>query len=180
MEQASKSGSGIVTLDATEEYTPLNVTAWSATAAQMEQIYGRLYTFYRTPKAVVDNTATEQQVQNFLESRIEWRWRMMSEAFTFALFSRREQDFGNRILFFGGAAAGASMRTRLDILRETKETGELTTNERRELLGFGPVDGGDERMVSLNFVKSADQSLYQLGAPAEPVSNLDAEDDKEE
>lgn len=176
--EAAEDGSGIIVMDSTESYTPVSVPTWAASAEQMDKVEQRLYTFWRTPKSVVDNTANEQTIQNFLESRIEWRWKMLSEAFTFALFTRREQDFGNRIVLFGGAAAGASMGTRLKILAETKETGELTTNERRELLGFGPVDGGDERVVSLNFVKATDQSRYQLGeAEPEPesVPNLDTE-----
>lgn len=58
---------------------------------------------------------------------------------------------------------GSSIETRVRVLEATKETGELTTNERRELLGFAPVADGNDRQVSLNFVKAKDQSKYQKG-----------------
>ena len=39
----------------------------------------------------------------------------------------------------------------------------MTINEYRELMYYGPVEDGDVRMVSLNYVKAGDQSLYQIG-----------------
>ena len=43
------------------------------------------------------------------------------------------------------------------------DRGALTINEYRELMYYGPVEGGDVRLVSLNYVKAGDQSLYQVG-----------------
>lgn len=162
MKSAAKSG-GIVTLDSTEDYTPLNVTAWAANAAQTKQMSDRLFAYWRTPLEVVGNTASEQTMQNYYDSIIEPRWQAMSAAFTAALFSSGEQNTGNRILMFGGAATGASWSTKLAIVTNTKEMGLLTVNEYRELLGYAPVEDGDERLVSLNYVKSSDQSKYQTG-----------------
>ena len=58
---------------------------------------------------------------------------------------------------------GASLSTCVQVLNATKDTGELTTNERREILGYPPVDGGDVRQVSLNYVSADSQKEYQLG-----------------
>lgn len=167
MNEAAKSGNGIVGLDASEEYIPLNVASWSANSLQMKQIAGRLYGYWRTPEDVVNNTASEQTIQNFYDSVIETLWAEMEQAFTAALFSRRELDVGNRILIYSGAATGASWATKLNILNTTKECGELTINERRELLGYAPVEDGDERQVSLNYVRAKDQSKYQTGADSD-------------
>ena len=59
------------------------------------------------------------------------------------------------------------MQTRINLLNATRETGELTPNERRELMGYPPIEGGDERLVSLNYVKAKDQSKYQTGEEGE-------------
>lgn len=154
---------GIVPIDAMEDYIPLEPRLWAANAAQMKQITDRVYTFWRTPEEVVRNTATEQMMQNYYDSIIEPVWAEMSDAFTNALFTRREQDFGNKIIITSGAATGASWQTKLNIVRDTKEQGLLTTNEYRELLGYSPVEDGDERFVSLNYIKSSDMSKYQTG-----------------
>lgn len=163
MKEAAKDG-GVVSLDGTEEYTPLNVTAWSANAAQTKLITDRIYTFWRTPEEVVRNTASEQIMQNYYDSIIEPAWDELASACTDALFTRREQGFGNRMIVYSGAATGASWQTKLNIISQTKEQGLLTKNEYRELLGYGPTEDGDESFVSLNYVKSSDQSLYQVGS----------------
>lgn len=162
---------GIVALDATEAYTPLNVTTWATDADQMKQLEERLYTFWRTPADVVKNTATEQTMMNYFDAIVEPFWEEMGEAFTRALFTRREQDFGNAIIVTSGAATGASWGTKLNIINSTKEVGLLTKNQYLELLGYPPTEDGDVSYVSLNYIKSTDMSKYQVGE--EPAAGGD-------
>ena len=154
---------GIVALDATEAYTPLSVTTWAADANQMKELEERLYTFWRTPEDVVKNTAKEQTMMNYFDAIVEPFWEEMGEAFTRALFTRREQDFGNAIIVTSSAATGASWQTKLNIINNTKEIGLLTKNQYLELLGYPPIDDGDVSYVSLNYIKSTDMSRYQVG-----------------
>ena len=58
---------------------------------------------------------------------------------------------------------GTSLQTRINIISQSKEIGILTINEQRELLGYPPVEGGDIRQVSLNYINADDQSEYQSG-----------------
>lgn len=162
IEEAAKKG-GIVGIDATEEYTPLTVTAYSANAAQMKEINNRIYTYLRTSEKIVQNNYTEQEGMAWYEGKIEPIWEMMAEAFSNAYFTEREKEVGNRLIVSGGIMMGTSIDTRVKVLDATKEAGELTTNERRELLGYPPVADGDVRQVSLNFIKSTDQGEYQVG-----------------
>ena len=161
MKLAAKNG-GVVASDSMEEYTPINVTPYSTNAATTGLITNRLYAFYQTPLEVVNNTATEQTMQNYYSAVIEPWWQGFAQALTSALFTRKARDYGNKIVIYGAELAGASWQTKLNILDKVKETGDLTRNERREILGYAPVDGGDEFEVSLNFVKDSDQSAYQM------------------
>ena len=43
------------------------------------------------------------------------------------------------------------------------DRGAITINQYLELMYYPPIEGGDVRMVSLNYVKVDDQSLYQTG-----------------
>lgn len=169
--QSAEETGGIVALDATEAYTPLNVTTWATDAEQMKQLEERLYTFWRTPADVVKNTATEQTMMNYFDAIVEPFWEEMGEAFTRALFTRREQDFGNAIIVTSGAATGASWGTKLNIINSTKEVGLLTKNQYLELLGYPPTEDGDVSYVSLNYIKSTDMSKYQVGE--EPAAGGD-------
>ena len=73
---------------------------------------------------------------------IEPRWMQMGQALTQLLFTKKERNrtFGNQMIVAGGEAYGASWQTKLKILDSTVQTGELTVNERRELLGYSPVE----------------------------------------
>ena len=168
--QHAANNGGVIGVDSMEEYIPLNVEPWSANAAQMKAIRDRILMYWRVSEAVLTSNYTENQGQAFYESVIEPRLIQLGQALTNACFTQSERDHGNRIIFNSSSVMSASLQTRINLLNATRETGELTPNERRELIGFPPVEGGDERLVSLNYVKAKDQSKYQTGeaTPNEP------------
>lgn len=169
---------GVLVLDSTEDYKPADFSTWTANAAQIKEITERIYTYWRTPQDVVNNTASEQTMQNYLDSVVEPVWEEIGEAFTKALFTTREQDFGNRIMVYSGVASGASWQTKLNILQNTKDIGILSVNQQLELLGYPPVEDGDKRYMSLNYVDVDKITDYQLGKIGE--KDPDADDSKNE
>lgn len=158
--EAAEQG-GVVGLDSMEEYTPLTVNAYSANAAQMQGINNRFYSYYRTPEEIVQGKYSEQTGLAWYESKIEPLWEMFAEAVSNAYFTNREVGHGNKIVVSGGVLMGTSYKTRVDIINQTKEIGVLSINEQRELLGYGPVEGGDIRQVSLNYINADKQDEYQ-------------------
>lgn len=159
---AAKNG-GIVAVDSMEDFTPISVDAKSANAAQMSVINNRIYTYLRTSEKIVQNTYSEQEGQAWHEGKIEPIWKLFAEAVTNAYYTQHEIECGNKMVMTGMATMGMSIASVVNILNATKETGELTTNERRELLGLAPIEGGDIRQVSLNFVTATNQDNYQKG-----------------
>lgn len=154
---------GVVGIDSMEEYTPIAVTPWSATSDQFKDIRDSILRYWRISEPILTSNYTEEQGQAFYESVIEPLLIQLSQALTNALFTQREKDIGHRIIFNSASVMSASLQTRIKLLEATKLTGELTINERRELMGYPPVEGGDERLVSLNYIKATDQSKYQTG-----------------
>ena len=161
-EEAAKKG-GIVGIDSMEEYTSLNVTPYSANAPQMKAVRDNLFTYWRSNENIIKSQYSEQEGHAFAESVIEPNWQRMSEAFTNVCFTQGERDAGNRIIFTGGVLMGTSYDTRIKIIKDTRELGLLTINEQRELLGYDPIEGGDKRLVSLNFINADKQDEYQTG-----------------
>lgn len=164
--KAAQNG-GIVGVDSMEEYTPLSVTPWSANASQMKDIRSGILRYFRISEAILTSDYTESQGQAFYESIIEPLLLQFSQALTNACFSQRERDEGNRIVFNSSSVMSANLATKINLLRETKDTGELTKNERRELIGYPPTEDGDKAQVSLNYVIDKDQSKYQTGKEEE-------------
>ena len=56
-----------------------------------------------------------------------------------------------------------SIKTKIALIEMGMDRGLLTINEGRTILNMGAVDGGDKRLVSLNFVDADKQNLYQVG-----------------
>lgn len=165
-ESAAKKG-GIVGVDSMEEYTPLDVKPWSATALQMKDIRDNLLRYWRISDEILMSKYKEDEWQAFFESVIEPRLIQMGQAFTNACFTQREKDAGNRIVFVSSVLMNTSMATKVNILNASREIGLFTKNELREMFGYSPIEGGDEAQVSLNYVKATDQSKYQTGEPEE-------------
>lgn len=161
-QDAAESG-GIITVDSMEDFVPINLTNYAANSSQMKETTNRIYSYFRTPEEIVQSRYSESAGQAWYESVIEPLWMAFSQALTNACFTQREKDVGNRLVVNGGIMMGTSLQTRVNIISQTKEMGVLTINEQRELLGYPPIEGGDIRQVSLNYINSEDQSAYQKG-----------------
>ena len=156
-QKAAKEG-GILGVDAMEDFTPLNVTPWSANAAQMKEVRENLFYYWRINPA------------------IEPLLTQMAQAFTNACFTQRERDVGNKIIFNSSTLIYASMAEKVQLVSTTREIGMMTPNEQRELFGLPPVEGGDERVLSLNYIKQSDMSKYQTGEDPDDNTPTDPDD----
>lgn len=161
-QDAAENG-GIVGIDAMEEYTPLNVSAWSANAAQMKEVRESILRYWRISESILRSDYTEAQWQSFYESIVEPLLIQMGQAFTNVCFTQTERDHGNRIIFNTSVLMNTAMTTKVSIITASREIGLFTRNELREMFGYSPIEGGDEIEVSLNYVKATDQSKYQTG-----------------
>lgn len=169
-EAAARSG-GIIATDPTESYTPLSVTAYSANAAQMRLVRENLFIYFRTGEDIVKNAASPESRKAWMDSVINPIWEMMGQAFTNACFTQRERDMGNRIVFSGDLLSTSSDSTKIQLIQAVKEIGLLSANEIREMFGMAPIEGGDVRQVSLNYVNALNQNQYQVGEDNKEVNN---------
>lgn len=161
--RAAQNG-GIVAIDSMEDFHPLDISPNAANAAQMKEINNRIYTYLRTSEKIVQNCYSEQEGMAWREGKIEPIWNLFAEAVSAVYYTKHERECGNKMIMTGGVMMGMSVNSIVQILTVTKETGELTTNERRELIGYPPIEGADTRQVSLNFVSADNQNNYQGGA----------------
>ncbi|MCL2695434.1 MAG: phage portal protein [Clostridiales bacterium] len=170
MKKAAEEG-GVVGVDLADEYVPITTRAYSLDSAQMKDIRDGLYRYWRTSENIIKSDYTESQWQAWYESVIEPRLTQMGQALTNVCFSQTERDHGNRILFYSSPLLHASVQTKINIVRASREIGLLTTNELRELFGYAPVEDGDVRQISLNYTKDSNQDAYQLGDTGEEDTN---------
>ena len=158
-----KNGSGIAPMDNTSDYKELHVDNTTFDAAQMQMARDNIYKYFGVSEKLINGTYDESEFIAFYESVIEPLAVKLSQAFTVALFTKKEQGHGNEILFETNRLNYISVASKINIAKQLLPAGILTINDARELFGYAPVPDGDERIVSLNYIKASDQSKYQTG-----------------
>ena len=155
---------GIAAIDNTIEFKEIAQKAPNIPTNQITFLRDNVYRYYGVNEKVLTSTLSDQEWISFYENVIEPIAIQLSYEFTFKLLTQREIGYGNKVEFVANLLQYATLQTRDTIGGNMFDRGALTINEYRELMYYGPVEDGDVRMVSLNYVKAGDQSLYQVGS----------------
>lgn len=166
---------GIAALDSTMEFKEISQRTANVPTGQITFLRDNVYRYYGVNEKVLTSTMTDQEWISFYENVIEPISIQLGYEFTYKLLTPREIGYGNKIEFTANLLQYATLQTRDVVGGNMFDRGALTINEYRELMYYGPVEGGDVRMVSLNYVKSGDQSLYQVGESGEEETLQDKE-----
>lgn len=164
---------GVAALDAKAEYIPLNNDPKIINAAQMKELRDAVYRYFGVNENIVMGKYNEDEWDAFYESTIEPLAVQMSLEFTSKLFTEREIGFGNEIIFESNRLQYASTRTKTSLISALMPLGVFTVNEIREILNLSPVEGGEKRLVSLNFINAQLQDAYQLGGDTQQAEDGD-------
>lgn len=154
---------GIAGLDNSFEFKEINQQPRQIPTQQVSFFRDNIYRYYGVNEKILTGAYTETEWNSFYESVIEPIAIQLSLEFTFKVFTERERGFGNKIVFAANRLQYASLQTRATIGKDYFDRGAITINEYRELIYLPAIEGGDIRMISLNYVKTTDQSAYQTG-----------------
>lgn len=158
-------GSGIGSLDNRGKFQQLTTDTQTFESGQMKFARDNLYKYFGVSEEIVSGKFKEEEYQAFYESVIAPIAIKLSQEFTEKIFTPKERGFGNEIVFEGNRLAYMSTASKVKIAEAMIPAGAIKRNEIRELFGYAGLPGkeGEEIVVSLNYVKAKDQSLYQTG-----------------
>lgn len=158
-------GSGIGSLDNRGKFQQLTTDTQTFETGQMKFARDNLYKYFGVSEEIVSGKYTEEEFQAFYESVIAPIAVKLSQEFTEKLFTPKERGFGNEVIFEANRIAYMSTSSKVKIAQAMIPAGAIKRNEIRELFGYAGLPGkeGEEIVVSLNYVKVKDQSLYQTG-----------------
>jgi HK97 family phage portal protein len=154
---------GIAGLDNSMDFKEISQTAPTIPVVQSQFLRDNVYRYYGVNEKILTSSFNEAEWNSFYENVIEPISIQLSLEFTFKLLTEREIGFGNRVIFTANRLQYATLQTRMTIGGALYDRGIITINELRELMYYEPIEGGDVRMISLNYVNTDDQSLYQVG-----------------
>lgn len=161
-ESVESGGSSIVPVDLKADYVPLSVDPKLVDSNTLTFLQKKIITYFGVSDAIFDNKYNENEYNAFYEGVIEGIAIALSEAFSKALLTRSQLEHGEQIIFYSERLQYASWNTKVQAIEKLMGLGILSLNESRALLGFEPIEGGNRRLQSLNYVDADKANDYQL------------------
>lgn len=134
---------GIASLDATQEFTPINMNPTIAGADTLKVFKDDVQKYYGVSDKMLKSECTPEELEVFYESKIEPFLVDLSTALTAATFTDKELGFKNKIEYESNRMQYASLATKLQMV-DLVDRGVITPNEYRLVLNLAPYEGGDE------------------------------------
>lgn len=154
--------SAIVPTDLKGEFVPLNIDPKIIDKDTMQFLQDKVLSWYGVSVPILTGKFTDEEYQSFYEITLEPILISLGQAFSKCLFSDRELDVGNEMIFYQRDMMYLSTKSKLDLLKITGEQGLLKDNQKLALLGYPPIDGGDRITQSLNYIDRSIINTYQL------------------
>jgi HK97 family phage portal protein len=173
LKESTQSGnSSIVPVDLKSDYVPLSVDPKLADSETLSFLHQKIINYFGVSEPIYKNEYSEDEYNAFYEGAIEGIAIALSETFSKALLTRNALERGEQIIFYSERLQYASWNTKVSAIEKLMGLGILSLNESRSLLGLEPIEGGDKRLQSLNYVDANNANKYQVGEQP-PEENTD-------
>lgn len=170
--------SGIASIDAKADFQQLTTTVTTFNSQQMSYARDCIYKHFGINENIIMGKYTEDEYIAFFESVLEPVAVKLAQELTDKLFTKQKRARGNEIILETNRLSFMAVASKIKTCETLIPSGALTVNEIREIFGYAGIEGGDDRLISLNFVKAKDQTLYQTGKN-EP-QNIGGDDDEQQ
>jgi HK97 family phage portal protein len=162
-ESIRNKGSSIIPVDLKGDYVPLTTDPKLIDKDTLEFLQSKILDYFGVSVPIFHSKYTEDEFNSFYEQTIEPLAIQMSEAFSLGLLTQNEIMRGEEIIFYSERLQYASWNTKVTAIEKLMGLGIMSLNESRGLLGLEPVENGDRRLQSLNYVDATKANEYQVG-----------------
>lgn len=152
---------GIGVLDSKCDFKETKIEPYTIDSRNQIVANNQIYLYYGVSESIVKGDFNEDKFNAFYSNTIEPLSIQIAEEFTRKLFTEKEQDSGYEIVMSASRLTFANNSTKMTICKEGLTLGMFTFNECREVFEFEPVEGGDKRIISLNYVDADKANEYQ-------------------
>ena len=158
-----KNESGIIALDSGGEYSSIPFNGKLIDKETLDLFNKKILQHYGVSEAILNGDYTNEQKEAFYETVLESGVISLGEAFSRVMLTTFERSNGNTIIFYTNKIQMMNADKKIKLAELLLPVGGLSPNEVREMFGLMAYDGGDERLMSLNYIKTKDASKYQVG-----------------
>lgn len=144
--------SGILFTDMKTTYTHIPRDIKLIDSETLNSVYKMILRANGTSLAILDGDYTKSQKEAYYEHALEADIKSLGQAMTRTFFSSREESYGNEVVLYPTDIQFMSMENKLSALATGLPAGLFTRNEARALLGFPPIENGDEIPQGYNMI----------------------------
>ena len=138
----SQSGGFLLFPSTYNDIKQIDVKPWTVDAEQMKAIYTNVANFFGVSEAVMQNKATNEELDSFFNGFIEPWSIQFSETMTRAMFSERERAQGTSFSVNSNRLQYMSVSQKVQMAKELGDRGALLIDEIRELFNYEPLPNG--------------------------------------
>ena len=158
------SESGFLPLDLKSEFIPINREIQLIDEPTLRFIDQKILRHYGVSLPILTGDYTKEQYEAFYQKTLEPEIIGYGQSFTKALFTDREKDFYNKVMFFPKDLIFMSIDQKIQMLDKLAPTGGLFENEKRVMFGMRPLPELEgKRYMSLNWIDANRANEYQVG-----------------
>ena len=148
---------GIASLDATQEFIPIKMEPIVTDPQLIKEYRDDIFRYYGMNDDILMSKYNEDDMEAFYEARIEPFLVALGTELTRKVFTVREQQMKNYIIYESNRIGYASNKTKLNMI-QLVDRGILTPNELRQVFNLAPYEGGDEFIRRLDTMPTGETS----------------------
>jgi len=156
--------SGILPIDLKGEYIPVKGDVKFIDKDTLAFLQQNVLNWFGVSLPILTGEFNDDQYQAFYEKALEPLVIYFGQKFSKVMFTERELDVGNEIIFYHRDMNYLSTAAKLNLIKTTGEQGLLSDNQKLKLLGYPPVKGGERRTQSLNYIDVSLINQYQMAS----------------
>lgn len=155
---------GVIAIDGKFDYQNIESKPYTVDAESMNAAKQKIFDYFGVNEEFLQNNFTAEKYEAVYEGRLEPFAIMLTQALTYGLYTERERAFGREIEASMAKLKYQPIDKITAMISATNQLGLFRRNEYREMLGYGPLtneEGGNEILISLNYVKATNLDEYQ-------------------
>lgn len=131
--------SGFLPVDISTEYTPINKQVQLLDNTVLEFIDKKILRTFGCSIAIINGDYDKEQYEAFYQKTLEPIIKSLNQAFTKALFTKRELGFNNKIIFYAKELIFMTNQEKLSLADLLVDSGSCYKNELRTMFGLKPL-----------------------------------------
>lgn len=163
--------SGILPIDLKGEFLPIKDNVKFIDKDTLAFLQQSVLNWFGVSLPILTGEFTDDQYQAFYEKTLEPLVIYFGQKYSKVLFTERELDFGNEVIWYHRDMNYLSTNSKINIMKTMGEQGLLSDNQKLALMGYPPIPGGDRITQSLNYIDVRLINQYQMQNKAKAVKD---------